>query len=156
MKTNTPTFKVSQPLPVVTHEDILECLRNEIHVEIYSNTDHRTGLIEDRRSLKAISCLTRALALLQKGGASAAAEPTCAASPRPSEGRGQGEGWTSVQDSLPDDEIEVLAVTAHATYYTACHTEGEWCESNACGDPVLLNCITHWRHLPEPPTNLQS
>jgi hypothetical protein len=59
--------------------------------------------------------------------------------------------WISVTESLPDADTEVLVYTASGNYWLAGWTGEKWYETES-GEDNNIAWVTHWRHLPEPPT----
>ncbi|HEX7861831.1 MAG TPA: DUF551 domain-containing protein [Verrucomicrobiae bacterium] len=59
-------------------------------------------------------------------------------------------GWTSVTASLPDADTEVVVYTGQGNYWLASFDGTFWTE--ASDSEHVINSVTHWRHLPEPPT----
>lgn len=61
------------------------------------------------------------------------------------------DGWIDVTDRLPDEGVEVLTFSeesGHTIHDLAYVDEGVWCASWA---NRILEEVTHWRPLPEPP-----
>ena len=52
--------------------------------------------------------------------------------------------WISVEERLPDDDVQVLACTKHGKAFSAHCENGRWRVSGSVK-------ITHWMPLPEPP-----
>jgi hypothetical protein len=59
--------------------------------------------------------------------------------------------WKSVEEELPDDETSVLVFAPNDSepVWIGFHEDGKW--RSPCGMP-LTHRVTHWAHLPEPPT----
>ena len=62
----------------------------------------------------------------------------------------QSSEWISVEENMPEVEVDVLCYTA-ARYYTVMHIRwaGSWENSNCNTYPKEF--VTHWRRLPAPP-----
>jgi hypothetical protein len=56
--------------------------------------------------------------------------------------------WNSPKD-YPDADIEVLVYTGDEALWLATHADGTWRDS---GNLEIITNVTHWQHLPEPPT----
>ena len=52
--------------------------------------------------------------------------------------------WISVEDRLPEDDVQVLACTKHGKAFSAHCERGRWRVSGSVK-------VTHWMPLPEPP-----
>ncbi|OOF50706.1 hypothetical protein BKK52_00735 [Rodentibacter trehalosifermentans] len=62
-------------------------------------------------------------------------------------------GWISVIDRLPEEGVDVIV---YSDYAKAVFVAWLSCEDNTCftdenGDYGLIDEITHWQPLPEPP-----
>ena len=55
-----------------------------------------------------------------------------------------GSEWISVEDRLPEDDVQVLACTKHGKAFSAHCKKGKWRVSHSIK-------ITHWMPRPEPP-----
>ena len=59
--------------------------------------------------------------------------------------------WTAVTDSLPDDDLTVLAYAPHGfdPVFAGFHADNTWWDYN--GAPFPAGHVTHWMAFPEPP-----
>ena len=60
--------------------------------------------------------------------------------------------WISVDDGLPEDWADVLALSRYGFLETAVYTgvSGKW-RTAWNGDTLEMDSITHWMPLPQPP-----
>lgn len=60
--------------------------------------------------------------------------------------------WISVEDSLPNRQVNVLVASKHNFVCIASLTNNHKNNKFYDGDSLAINSITHWMPLPEPPT----
>lgn len=59
--------------------------------------------------------------------------------------------WISVEDRLPENDVEILISRTDGEIYLAVHQDdGRWYDSSEGSD---VKFITHWMPLPLPPEN---
>ena len=60
-------------------------------------------------------------------------------------------GWVSVEDSLPNRQVNVLVASKHNFVCIASLTNNHKNNKFYDGDSFVINSITHWMPLPKPP-----
>jgi len=60
-------------------------------------------------------------------------------------------GWVSVEDSLPNRQVNVLVASKHDFVCIASLTNNHKNNKFYDGDGLAINSITHWMPLPKPP-----
>lgn len=140
-----PVYKLATALPVVTPTEIIEELRSEIQIyaESYRETD---GVLRNMDAIWTIACLERAIVLLN-----AQQTPGGTRSPSPTS------NWISVKDRLPESANTVIISSPQ-------YISGVWFGWYGKDKPLKgvkprwhgvvgdLPPVTHWMHLPNPPT----
>ena len=63
--------------------------------------------------------------------------------------------WTSVDDRLPEDNIDVIALESDGKLYRLHKSTDKYCMLWKDKDNYYYHEVTHWMPLPEPPINTE-
>jgi hypothetical protein len=114
------------------------------------------GIVSDKKTQREIACIDAAAChVIASSKNAVGSRSTRDPLVQPSD-------WISARKERPDTDIIVLIHTADPQFSEPVWV-GYYDSGDASGPPTWRNVdgqrvthVTHWRHLPEPPTNLQS